>query len=387
MTPAEYLPDLAADLDRLVPLETTVVANWADVVRRAEGVRLAARRRSRVRPGFLRVSRLRIMVAAVVVSLLLAGIVTAGYLAIRALVGGGSAPAANGPVTIARTVGDIAEISAVGPDGRLQRVWRCPTNRFCGFPAGLDWSPDGKRLAFTLDSIASNPSLSRGVHVVDVSSGRDHHFARRACFAEGVDWAPDGTRLAFVCNNSLAVIGVDGGELRRIVAGSIYRPLAVESPSWAPDGKRIVFAFRRGGRSSLYLVNADGSRRRLLVKSGAFPAWSPDGTKIAYLGLAYDATCGRLHLVTPAGVDVTPGGRSSACGGAGRGIGLHGSRATWSPDGTQMALGTGTGTYVMNADGTRLRRISTTSPEGLAWQNAGGTRARPAQHVLGCPDC
>ena len=395
MTAANYLPEIAADLDRLVPLDTTVVDNWADVVRRAEGVRSTPRRQRGVRLGFLRGSRLRVVLAAIVVPLLLAGIATAGFLGIRALIGGGSAPVANGRVTVSRTVGDIAEISTIGPDGRLQTVWRCPTRRFCGFPTGLDWSPDGKRLAFTLDSIASNPSLSRGVHVVDIRSGQDHQLARAACFARDVDWAPDGRRLAFVCNDSLVLIGANGGRLRQLIAGSSDGSGAVASPSWAPDGMRLVFAIRAGGHSSdgpkavstIYLVDVDGTRRRLLVKHGSSPAWSPDGTKIAYFGPTYGAGCGRLHLITPESVDVTPGGRSPACGGVGRGIGPRGSIATWSPDGAQIAVGAPTGTYIMNADGSGLRRISTPAPERMTWQSANGTKGRQTQGVARCPDC
>ena len=86
------------------------------------------------------------------------------------------------------------------------------------------------------------------------------------------------------------------------------------------------------------------------------PAWSPDGTKIAY-----STSCG-VKLITPSGEDVTPpsGRKCNAIGVAGLGP------PVWSPDGSQIAISgqasadaaTEPGTYVMNADGSNLTRLT-----------------------------
>ena len=61
----------------------------------------------------------------------------------------------------------------------------------------------------------------------------------------------------------------------------------VQDPQLAPDGKQVVFTRRWIDKmndkweSSLWIMNADGSRARFLV-NGASPKWSPDGTRIAY---------------------------------------------------------------------------------------------------------
>ena len=77
------------------------------------------------------------------------------------------------------------------------------------------------------------------------------------------------------------------------------------------------------------------------------PAWSPDGSRIAYA-----SACG-LRLVTPAGQDVTPPSAGNGC----RAIGPVGI-PEWSPDGTKIGIETTQGIYVVNADGSHLHLVS-----------------------------
>jgi dipeptidyl aminopeptidase/acylaminoacyl peptidase len=62
----------------------------------------------------------------------------------------------------------------------------------------------------------------------------------------------------------------------------------VQSPAFSPDGRQIAFTRRwidklnDRWQSSLWIMEADGSRPRIMLE-GSAPRWSPDGTRVAFL--------------------------------------------------------------------------------------------------------
>jgi serine/threonine-protein kinase len=142
-------------------------------------------------------------------------------------------------------------------------------------------------------------------------------------------------------------------------------------PSWSPEGDRIVFTSNRpdpGSTFNLYLMNADGSDVVQLTDDPGNefdPAWSPDGTRIAFHRESTadpdEPFSSSLTLIDPDGSD-----RVDLVTRDGGDVG----RPSWSPDGTRLAfrvyphvgnVNTPATIYVVNADGTGLREVATTS--------------------------
>ena len=109
----------------------------------------------------------------------------------------------------------------------------------------------------------------------------------------------------------------------------------------------------RGGPFKLYVMNADGSGKRLLTL-GEGPAWSPDGRKLAFVGLTARTASGKCEIYV-INADGSGKRRLTSTPGCENG-------PTWSPDGRKIAFSRGGNlhqqVYLMNADGSGQRRLT-----------------------------
>jgi len=164
---------------------------------------------------------------------------------------------------------------------------------FNGDPA---YSADGAQISFDQDTGPSAPTV-HGIFIAnaDGSNARRVTTGIRTTHAYDTQsqWSPDGKRLAFtrVKNGTQAavfVVNIDGTGLKRLTPWS----LDAANPDWSPDGREILFNPyydpHRGKFSNVYSMRPDGSQKTRLthappgVQSFA-PAWSPDGTKIVFV--------------------------------------------------------------------------------------------------------
>jgi Tol biopolymer transport system component len=135
----------------------------------------------------------------------------------------------------------------------------------------------------------------------------------------------DGTEAVYLANE-------DGSLVTRLGEGSW--------PAWSPDGQKI--ALWRSRDRAIYVINVDGSGLRHLA-GGWEPDWSPDGRFIAFRDMTFSIGA----------VEVDGSNRRTLYEGD---YGAFG--PAWSPDGQRIAFSVGTfvgdeplGLWVMNADG------------------------------------
>jgi len=137
-----------------------------------------------------------------------------------------------------------------------------------------------------------------------------------------------------------------------------------EDPAWSPDGSRIAFVSRRDGNAEIYVMNADGSGATRLTNSGGEqPAWSPDGAKIAFASWRG----GFLNIYT---MD------SDGSNTARLTVGTGESEPAWSSDGAKIAFASFGSIYVMNADGSgRTQLTSSHEDHDPVWSPDGASIA------------
>ena len=240
-------------------------------------------------------------------------------------------------------------------------------------------SPDGSKIAFS-----SMRHLNIGEIYVMNADGTQQ--TRRTQSSGGLlsgamspAWSPDGTKIVYAARSGF----LDGPEgllprlyttvasagLRCDPQGSVLRksPQAIKNheqltaytnPAWSPDGTKIAFShlvsYLVVGVQQIKIMNVDGSGLvALTAQLGAEDdaAWSPDGSKFAFAGRVTGDTweiyvvnadgSGEVRLTKNSVDDLSP---------------------TWSPDGSEIAFQSDRDgrpeIYVMKAEGSGLARLT-----------------------------
>jgi len=286
-----------------------------------------------------------------------------------------------------RGVGLTEEVWTMNPDGSGQA-------RLVTEAASPDWSPDGQRIVFVSERDCTPTDLCNDVWRIDRTGSNLIRLTATAHLESRPSWSPDGQKIAFArcphpetdpdfeCRNGIFTTNTDGSGVAAVVGeqasqaapswqaavphlpppddpakiafvsyrdhssvedgseiytmnsdGSVMKRLTFNfradgEPAWSPDGSRIAFSTGRDGNLEIYVMNADGSGQTRLTNnsvSDSSPTWSPDGNRIAYHRA--DSFSSRIHVMNADGtgdvaitgghVDWTP---------------------DWSPDGSRIAF-------------------------------------------------
>ena len=135
---------------------------------------------------------------------------------------------------------------------------------------------------------------------------------------------------------------------------------------WSPDGKRLVYQRDLDG-SGVYVIDADGTGQKRLSPSPGFdttPSWSPNGTKIVYVRLLQPPRPNQPPPMTDIRVMNADGTDDHAI----LASTLFSVEPRWSVNNNIMFMslmnGGGFEIYVMNVDGTALRRLTNGANNG-----------------------
>jgi len=164
----------------------------------------------------------------------------------------------------------------------------------------LDWSPDGKSIAFSGDA---------AIFLLSLANSTVHRLTEPPPLSQdwGPTFSPDGQRLLFVREHQVGlpdeilVTPATGGEASRILSepGKIAGP-----PQWSFEGRSVIFASNRNGHPGLWRVSVDTPDAPVPISDPATPAWSPAVSRRGYR-MAYTRQTRSLSIWQ---MDLSPSG-------------------------------------------------------------------------------
>jgi hypothetical protein len=219
--------------------------------------------------------------------------------------GSGTAPLADGFFT-AKWSPDGTRFLAHSTQGGNTDVWVLNSDgtgatRLTTDPAvdtDPNWSPDGTKVVF-----ASNRDGNYEIYAMGADGLAQTRLTTNSADDRHPVWSPAGTKIAFNRGTEIYLMNPDGSgqALLSVTDHDCYLggPSDKGKPEWSPSGDRIVFdwfggtdcGFEEDNYAGIDTIRPDGTDQHSLRYGYNFadytwpvnPAYSPDGTKIAYI--------------------------------------------------------------------------------------------------------
>ncbi|MEA2522399.1 MAG: TolB protein [Actinomycetota bacterium] len=327
-------------------------------------------------PGLTTRARRRAVFTATAFVVAVGVIVSGGVVGARVLTRGGRVPAAPHPVRPFDGVrGWIVvggrQLMAVNPANPSDQVQLTTHDGVIDSPLG--WSSDGAMLLFKQWAFSNADTAPSDLYVLH-ADGSEVQLTHDGAIT-GASFSPDGSQVVYGLTTGNGSSGYASGIYVVPSMGGTPARLShpggpVGEPVWSPDGSRIAYVGGTVGDPSIDTVAADGSHGHTLLSLAdpgfvdiAGMAWSPDGSTLVFGGMMPDIHTSQLYSMSADGssplTQLTHEGSYNVW-------------PSWSPDGTRIAYIAGQNLTTMDPDGSHRDRLTEASPEaGSAWSPFG----------------